>query len=190
MKIVFTDTFFNSLKKIRRDNTIPFRIYYFFKYDLPTFFKNIRLFRKALWKYRWYDSQFLLIFLRIGIEHMADKVEKRGHEVDETRLKKVAKMREASSILRNIEEDSYMELAEKQLGVEVDSTYLFEREEPEEVRENNRKIFERASKMEEEEWDKLFKILKGQTSKAYRDCKTLKDTNKVFDGTGLKTWWD
>jgi hypothetical protein len=47
---------------------------------------------------------------------MSDNVEKRGNEVDEPRLKKVAAMRRAIELIQNYNEDIYIDMAEKELG--------------------------------------------------------------------------
>jgi hypothetical protein len=69
----------------------------------------------------------------------------------------------------------------------------------EEEKVHNRKVFDRAHEIEEQEWDELFEILKGQDHKEY--CK-LSETqteeeqrkqdlwNEWFDGSGIRGWWD
>jgi hypothetical protein len=76
---------------------------------------------------------------------------------------------------------------------------LVDNESPEEKR-HNRKVYNRAREIEEQEWKELFTILQGQNHKEYnrlykkartegmRDDKDL--WNNWFNGTGLKGWWD
>jgi hypothetical protein len=68
-----------------------------------------------------------------------------------------------------------------------------------EERIHNRKVFDRAHEIEEQEWNELFKILKGQDYKEYRelyDAQTEEEKrerelwNEWFDGSGIKGWWD
>ena len=75
---------------------------------------------------------------------------------------------------------------------------LVEEDTPEE-RKHNKKVFDRVRQIEENEWDELFKILKGQDYKEYRKLvkldkkKEIKNDNlwdEWFDGSGLNGWWD
>jgi hypothetical protein len=63
---------------------------------------------------------------------------------------------------------------------------LIDKDTPEE-KEHNRKVFARAREIEQQEWDELFQILKGQD---YTTFDNNKDWNKQFDGSGIKGWWD
>jgi hypothetical protein len=46
---------------------------------------------------------------------MSDNIEKHGNEVDESRLKKVAAMRRVVELIKNYNEDNYIDMAEKEL---------------------------------------------------------------------------
>lgn len=202
MKIKFTDSFkllnkksYNMFYKIEY---ISYNIYSFFRYDLPRFCKNIWKFRKALYNHYWFDYHGMLMFMEIGLTDMANNIEKHGIEVDSSRLKKVAKMRRVVQLIKNYNE-SYIEMAEKELGELVmhdwefkptdDNPDLFElvdKETPEE-KDHNRKVFDRAREIEEQEWNELWEILKGQD---YTKFDKDKDFHKQFDGSGLRGWWD
>ena len=199
------------------------RIYYKLEstiMDTLNFFKNVWRFRKPLTHHTWWDNQTSLEFLQVSLTHMADNIEKYGIEIDESRLKKVNKMRRATELIQNYIESSYIEIAESELGElmlhdwdfeETGETIdnpmgekneklykLVDKDTPEE-RKHNKKVFERAREIEEQEWDELFKILKGQDYKEYRelyDAQTEKEKkerelwNEWFDGSGIKGWWD
>lgn len=147
------------------------------------FFKNIWMFRKPLYKFKWWHNDGLLHFMKIGISDMANGIETKGSEVNETRLIKIAKMRRAIQILSNHLDDSYIELAEKKCGELIhsefkfvplpDNSQLFTLEDnlTKEESTHNSKVFDRSHKLENDEWNELFEI--------------LKDTNN-----GLKSWWD
>lgn len=147
------------------------------------FFKNIWMFRKPLCEFKWWDNYTLLHFMKIGISDMANGIETKGSEVNETRMVKIAKMRRAIQILSNELDDSYIELAQKDCGELVHSEFKFvplpdnyelftlEDNLSEEESKHNSKVFEYSHKLENDEWNELFEI--------------LKDTN-----TGLKSWWD
>jgi len=199
MEINFTDTFSKSLKKLYWQNTWPYKTYSFFRYDLPRFFKNIWRFRKALYNHYWFDHHGVLTFMEIGLTDIADSIEKHGFEVDSSRLKKVAKMRRVVHLLKNYNEDLYIQMAEKELGELVihewefkevdDKPNLFElmdKNTPEE-KEHNSKVLARVRQIQEEEWAELWEILKGQD---YTKFDTEKDFYEQFDGSGLNGWWD
>jgi hypothetical protein len=63
---------------------------------------------------------------------------------------------------------------------------LVDKDTPEE-RAHNKKVFERSSEIEEQEWNELLSILKGQDTTKFD--KGL-DWYEQFDGSGLKNWWD
>ena len=199
MEIKFADTFGDSIKTLIRHNTWWYKTYELFRYDLPRFFKNIWKFRKALWNHYWFDHRGTLMFLETGLTHISDNVEKYGIEIDEPRLKKVVAMRRAIQLIQNYNNDSYIDMAEKELGNLVLHGWEFEpvpdnpeysqivdKDTPEE-KEHNSKVFARAREIEKQEWDELFTILKGQDyTKFDKDI----DWYKQFDGSGIKGWWD
>lgn len=207
MKVEFADSFSKSIKRLIRHNTWWYKTYSLFRYDLPRFFKNIWKFRKGLWNHYWFDHHGTLRFLEIGLTDMADRIEKDGMEVDSSRLKKVAKMRRAVELIKNYNEDNYIEMAEKELGEIVLHEWEFEDVEDkpgysrlvdndtEEEKEHNRKVFERAHEIEESEWNELFTILKGRPSPEFQmflDKSENKESawDNWFDGSDMRGWWD
>ena len=199
MDLKFADSFGDSIKRLIRHNTWWYKTYELFRYDLPRFFKNVWTFRKALWNHYWFDHHGTLMFLETGLTHISDTVEQYGNEVDESRLKKVEAMRRAIKLIKNYNEDNYIDMSEKELGKLVLHDWEFEEvpdnpgysqlidnDTPEE-KEHNKKVFDRAREIEEQEWDELFVILKGQDyTKFDKDI----DWDKQFDGSGLRGWWD
>ena len=199
MNLKFTDSFGDSIKRMIQHNTWWYKTYELFRYDLPRFFGNIWTFRKALWNHYWFDHHGTLMFLETGLTNISDTVEKYGMEIDETRLKKVTAMRRAVQLIKNYNEDNYIDTAEKELGELIMHDWEFEPAEEEEgyfqlidkdtpeEKEHNNKVFARAREIGEQEWNELFEILKGQdTSKFDKE----KDFNKQFDGSGIRSWWD
>lgn len=199
MDIKFADTFGDSVKRLILHNTWWYKTYKLFRYDLPRFFKNVWTFRKALWNHYWFDHHGTLMFLETGLTHISDTVEKYGHEVDESRLKKVDAMRRAIKLIQNYNNDSYIDMAETELGELVLHDWEFEpvpdnleyfqmvdKDTPEE-KKHNTKVYERAREIENQEWDELFVILKGQD---YTKFDEDIDWDKQFDGSGLRGWWD
>jgi len=169
------------------------------RYDLPRFFSNIWRFRKALWNHYWFDHHGTLMFLQTGIQHMADRVELDGLEVDVSRLKKVKQMRRLVELIKNYNEDLYIEKAEAELGPMVHWEWKYEPvadrpgyteliiEETEEDRDHNRALIKRAHEIEREEWDEISKIIRGQD---YSKFNEELEWNEQFDGTGIRGWWD
>ena len=199
MDLKFTDSFGDSIKRLIRHNTWWYKTYELFRYDLPRFFKNVWTFRKALWNHYWFDHHGTLKFLEIGLTNISDTVEKYGHEVDESRLKKVDAMRRAIELIKNYNEDNYIDMAEKELGELMIRDWEFEPvpnkpgysqlvdNDTDEEKKHNKKVFNRAREIEKQEWDELFVILKGQDyTKFDKDI----DWDKQFDGSGLRGWWD
>lgn len=199
MNITFTDSFAKSLKKLHWQNTWLYKTYSFFRYDLPRFFKNIWKFRKALYNHYWFDHHGTLMFMEIGLTDISNNIEKYGIEVDSSKFKKIEKMHRAIQLIKNYNEDSYIEMAEKELGELVmhdwefkptdDNPDLFElvdKDTPEE-KEHNRKVFDRAREIGEQEWSELWDIIKGQD---YSKFDKNKDFDNQFDGSGLRGWWD
>ena len=120
-------------------------------------------------------------------------------------------MKRAAELIRNYNEDNYIEMAEAELGEIVHHEWEFEdvpdtpgysrlvdKDTPEE-KEHNRKVFERAREIGEQEWKELWRILQGQDHREYKKISknlTLEEHNKRdpyyewFDGTDMRGWWD
>ena len=205
MEVKVSDSFWESLKTINKHDTWIYKVYSFFRYDVPRFIRNIILFRKALWSYRWWDHTFMLYFMETCLKDMAIKLEKHGHEVDVPRLKKVDKMLRAARIIDNIIDSNYIRMAEEQLGKEVvtkmnfndDGTLTFG--ETKQEAKDNKEIFALSHKLEEDEFKELWIIFQGQDPKHYKQFlkqytpeeQSKKDLwNEWFDGSGVRGWWD
>ena len=205
MEIKFADSFGDSLKTMIRHNTWWYKTYELFRYDIPRFIKNIWRFRRGLWRHHWFDHHGTLVFLEIGLTHIANRIEKDGIEVDESRLKKVSKMRRVVEIIKNYNDHNFVEMAEKELGelhlqgfssdnfVEDESFgegqkfYTYVSKLTEEEKNHNHKVYTRAREIEENEWIELCETLKGQD---YSKFSEKIDFDKQFDGSGIKSWWD
>lgn len=191
MKVVFADSFWKSLKKLQNHNTWWYKTYELFKYDIPNFLRNLRLFRKELWRFRSFDSVYSALFFKRGLELNGEYL-LHGNEIDEIRLKKVAMITRAVELLGHYTEDSYIDLAEKELGFEVNSDYLFreeEEEEPADVSEANKKIFALARKIEVEEWEEMWDLVKGRRPVEIKNKEEF-DDYYAQDGSGIRGWWD
>jgi hypothetical protein len=198
MKVKFADSFWQSLKDLNRHGTWWYKTYHLIRYNIPTFIKNVWKFRQELWEYTWWDYQFTMNFMRKGITDMAVNIERSGLEVESSKIKKVNKMIRAAMIMNNILEDKYLEMAEKQLGLEYSTDWDIDEEgkliftDTPKQRKANRKIFLLSNKIQEEEWKEMWEILKGQDHKEYqRLLKANKTTwDEWYDGSGMNHWWD
>jgi hypothetical protein len=202
MKTKFADTFFDSFKRMVNRQRWYWKTYDLFRYDLPNFFRNLWLFRKNLWNHTWYNGDgSILPWVKTAVDDMAWKIETRGHEVDESRMKKVAKMKRLSYLIDVCVNDSFIEEAEKELGIEMilhewefvpiegreDSYELLDKDTPEE-KEHNRKILERSHGIQKEYWEELCYIIKGPDYDAIRGSD--QDFYEALDGTDIRGWWD
>jgi hypothetical protein len=149
--------------------------------------------------------------MEVGLEEMGDNLEKYGLEVDVSRLKKVKSIKRAAELIRNYNQDLYIEMAEKELGKVILYDWEFEEVEDkpgysrlvdndtEDEKEHNRKVFKRAREIGDQEWKELWRILQGQDHEEYKKIsealteeeKRAQDHYyKWFDGSDLRGWWD
>jgi len=162
--------------------------------------KNFWTFRKVIWNFRWWDYSFTMDMLKVCLKEMSDNLETKGIEVDVPRLKKVAKMRRAIEIINNLRGIEHIEMAEKELGELLINPFEFKPSEshpdsfelvdnltPEE-KEHNNKIYTRVHEIEQEEWEELWEIFKGQDNSKYSPF--IEEWDDWFDGTGMRSWWD
>ena len=162
--------------------------------------KNFWTFSKVIWNFRWWDYSFTMDMLKVCLKEMSDNLETKGHEVDVPRLKKVAKMRRAIEIINNLRGIEHIEMAEKELGELLINPFEFKPSEshpdsfelvdnltPEE-KEHNNKIYTRVHEIEQEEWEELWEIFKGQDNSKYSPY--IEEWDDWFDGTGMRSWWD
>lgn len=198
MNITFADSFWKSLKTLSRHQTWWYKTYDFFRRGIPNFVKNVWFFRKELWNFRGWDYSYNLQLFARSLESTSDLLENYGNEVEKTRNKKVAKIKRAIYLLHRIRTEEYILEAEKELG-ELKNTDFFSREDTNEEREHNRKVFDRATELENMEYEELWQILKGQDKKEFDEIyKNLSDEEKKnfdhwenwYDGSGIKNWWD
>lgn len=198
MDITFADSFWKSLKTLSRHQTWWYKTYDFFRRGIPNFVKNIWFFRKQLWDFRAWDYSYNLQLFARSLEATSDLLENYGNEVEKTRNKKVQKIKRAIYLLHRIKTDDYISDAEKELG-ELKNTDFFSREDTNEERDHNRKVFARATELEEQECNELWEILKGQDKKdfnkiyenlSYEEKMKFDHWENWFDGSGIKNWWD
>ena len=167
---------------------------------LVQFIKNIWVFRKSLWNFRWWDYHYTMDMMKTCLQVMSDNFETKGIEIDGPRMKKVVKMRRAIEIMNNRNGVYYIDMAEKELGQLFEITVEFKDSETSpgsyelfdnlssEEKKHNKKVYARAEELEEEEWEELWNIFEGQDVSKYKPKK--QDWDDWFDGTGIRGWWD
>jgi hypothetical protein len=209
METKFGKTFFKSYGEMLNRQRWFWKTWDLFRYDIPRFFRNIWLFRKNLWNHTWYNGDSsVLPWVKTAVDDMAWRIEKYGHEVDESRLKKVAKMRRLSYLIEVCVKDAFVEEAEKQLGIdyiynkiefeeisensidnpEGEKLYIMKDTDTPEQKEHNQKILKRSHEIQKEYWDELFQIIKGPDYDAIRESD--EDFDELYDGSDLRAWWD
>ena len=198
MEIKFADSFFDSVKKLVNRERWWWKTWDLFRHDIPNFFRNFWHFKKALWKHQWYDYRYPLEMFKTSLE-MMEKGMHDGLEERSSRDKKIKKMQRAIWIMDNFIHDRFIDLAEKELGKEVmlsDWEFTPSEKHPgsfeliddaPEVVENNRIIFNRSTGIENEQWDELWDIMRGQDVKEF---KKGEDWDAWYDGSCLMRWWD
>lgn len=210
METNFAPTFFDSVKRMVNRQRWYWKTWDFLRYDVPRFFRNLWIFRKDLYNYRWYSGQnAVLPFMKTALTDMAARIDERGMEVEYSKSKKVDKMLRATYLMERFIEDDFLEFAEKELGEVICHGFDFEPvpdkpgysrmidKETDEEKEHNSKVFTRAREIEEQMWAELWITLKGQEhsdfDKIKGDTKRKKQDelyNNWFDGSGLRGWWD
>lgn len=192
MKVEFKNSFFESVEKLVWYDTNLWKVWSAIRYDIPLFFKNVWRFRKELYNHQWWDYRYTLEMMYRSLSIMVVKLEKDGIEEDVSRMKKVAKIKRALELLKHKLDDDYVERAEAEFGEIQSGPFEFEKMEDgnyqlvdliietASVRKHNRKVFKRASDIEEKEWKELWDIFKGKKFTTWDD----------FDGSDLRGWWD
>ena len=198
MEVKFADSFWESLDRMVKRERWYWKTWDFLRYDITKGVKNIIFFWKVIWNFRPWDHTYNLRILSKSLEPLRDSIIK-GREVDVPRLKKVAKIERAIEILNNITEDKYTDIAEAQLGYEVISDFIFRDNEPEEIKEANRKIYDLSREIEDKEWKELWVIFQGQEHSHYvmlLDKMTPEERKEDdvwgnwYDGSGMGHWWN
>ena len=202
MEVKFKNTFFESFKRMINRERWHWKLWDLFRYDIPRFFRNLWLFRKNLWNHTWYNGDSsVLPWVKTAVDDMAWRIEKYGHEVDESRMKKVAKMRRLSYLIDVCVKDEFIEEAEKELGFKYvyypfefeevlgnDKVYTLKQNETPEDKENNSKLLNRSHEIQKEYWEELCAIIKGPDYDEMRVSQ--EDWDKLYDGSDLRAWWD
>lgn len=182
------------------------KVYNFFRYDLYRGISNLFRFLKPVWNYRSWDYHYTLVLFKSGLKHLYNNFEKYSMEIDKTRLLKVEKMKRALFLLNVINNDLFLNEAEKILNIK----YTFGKIETipnkkegmydvltldsgltKEQIKNNHMLLNKTNKLEDEYWKELWDIIKGNGYFYYSYQNNKEKQNKIeFDGTDIRGWWD
>lgn len=211
MEVKFKDTFFESFKKMIERERWYWKTWDFLRYDMPRFFRNIWIFRKALYNHRWWSGHHsVFYFMEASISDIVKNVDERGNEIRESSEKKILKMRRTVEILEHFRKEDFIDLAETDLGIKLihrdwefedsgegDGSVKLVDNETEDEKNHNKKIFDRSREIEEGMFNELWEILKGQDySKFEKSPKEMGHDESYnhwlnqFDGSGIRGWWD
>jgi len=200
MKVKFADSFFESLDRMVARERWYWKTWDWIRYDFPKGVYNIYYFWRVIWNFRPWDSSYQFSFIQRGLPRLREAMAN-GYEIELSLNKKLEKVDIMIEILNRMEEDNYIAYAEKALGRSVDISYgIFgsKEEEPIEVTEANREIFDLSTKLEEDDWNEFIYLIKGQDMKDYKELHDkLSEEEKQdhdhyytwFDGSGIKSWW-
>jgi len=187
--------------------------------DYRQYRSNIKRFRPFLERWYPWDWESQVKLFAFGLEQLANSIEN-GNEIDISRLKKYAAIRELIGLLLR---DYEGELNDKYFSHDDDGviTHITQYddgsvgmnvidEESKKIRENNVKQYSlEYKKTREEIFNRIFELVKGQDcdavwEQARKDIgKKKKDETEqeyhqrheqryyeLFDGTGIEGWWD
>jgi len=134
-----------------------------------------------------------MLFIRDGLNHSIPLFEERGNEIESSKKLKIYKMRRLKWLLDNMEDHNYTEQAEKELGKLFHEPMIFKQIEdmpdyyemvsnlnPEQELHNGN-VYDLSRKLEEQQWNEIMEILKGNT---------ILNWERDFNGNGIKNWWN
>lgn len=155
-------------------------------YDIPRFFNNLWYFRKLIWEYRDWDYHYVLLGLEYTLIPLEKRLRLKGNEIFINRNKKIKKIQRAIEILKNINDDLYLDIAQSELGEITYSDKLFDDDSLTDKERNlNNRVYIISRNLQEQEWEELFTILKGK-----KTHEGIKDYDEWYDGSCLMYWWD
>lgn len=140
--------------------------YYTIKWSIINFFKYFKIVSQM----RPWDYQYVLRMMEFQLKDLCNNLEKYGLEIEEDRLPKIEKMKRAIELLYNNIDDNYADrCGYKNDAVEIVFEDVKGTDDFKEVKMvknpgfenyNEDEVFEKSRKLEEEEWNELFDILK------------------------------
>lgn len=189
MKEINKKSIFNTMRKLIYKDTFFYKVWVFITSGGFRFIRNTWNFRKELYEYQKWDWLYQISLLRRGLELQSKYFETHGYDDDKIKYKKISKINRAVYILKCHEEDSFIELAEAELGYKYKEEYyhLNENKLTYEDKERNAAINKKSFEIEDILWVELLEIFDGQD---LSQIKSEHDLNKIFNGSGIKGWFN
>lgn len=138
--------------------------------DIPYGTKNLIRFFKLVWVHRDWDYDYILTMQKFQLELLLKGIKKYANEVDETRIPKEKDMERCIEILNNLIDDNYAKRCGYKYtgkvvfipikGTELSEYSLFGGQSQEELHD----IFQKSYKLQEEETEELYNLLKKSQS--------------------------
>ena len=204
------------------------KVAHFFKYriewrtrdwwlDTKWYFSNLRTFRPILKVWRSFDYHYQVDLFKFGIKQLAEAMEYYGHEVSESRHKKIEAMNE---LIKEIERDYEQELKDKmdyghlhsatKVVKYSDGSVSFDYDESEEEKQRTEQFYKALAEERKKHYNKIFRLIigqddeyiKGEVEKRMAEMpeekkKSMSESelyqqvyNEVWDGSGIEGWWD
>jgi len=168
MEVAFADTFLPSLKNlVNSENPWHWRYYRSKWYDLKWIIWAKLKYRKIVREMTPWDYGSVLKMLKFQIEVLSHYIEHKGYEVPEDRLPKVKNMKRFIELANGKIEDDYTSRCGYKDGGKGFLGMLNDEELSEEdkkIEKHNTKVFKKAQKLEEKEWEEMFNLLKEMRS--------------------------
>jgi hypothetical protein len=150
-----------------------------FYYDVKNGVPNLFRYFKAVWQMRSWDYIYTLRMLQFNLKELSQTIAD-GNVIQEHKDIKVKDIQRCIELIENMNEDNYTDRCGKLS--ERDDNDLFKTNEKghwvdsrtEEEQKHDSKIYADAHKLENEEWDELWNIIKG-----------IDDNRR-----GMLSWWD
>lgn len=186
-------------------------------YDIKWYFRNLRRFQPILKEWRSFSYQYQVDLFKFGIKQLAEALDYYGHEVEESRNKRVKAMRE---LIKEIERDYEEELREKmkynfhdrkeKVIKYADGSVSFESFPTEEEKKRTEEYYKSLAQERINHYNRIFHLILGQEEEAIAkeveariaamsedEKKAMPESelyrkvyNEVWDGSGIEGWWD
>lgn len=136
-------------------------------YDIKWTIINLFSYYKIVSKMRPWDYMYITEMMEFQLKLLHNSI-KNGYEIDETRIIKENNIKRVLELLRNLHDCNYYErcgyirnaMIYKLSKCDDDSTIVTTEHNPEYPDYDENDVFDKASKLETDEWNEIFDILK------------------------------
>ncbi len=166
MKVVVTDTFIKSFKKMIATESQWWTFWYWRGkyYDVKRAIKNLWIYFPIVIKMVPWDYTTIIRMMKFQTKILCNNIEKYSLEIDEDRFPKIEKMKRFIELAENHLEDNYYERCgweySKFWAEKDNDSFKIVDDQSKEQKENNIKAMKKGGELEEKEWNEMFEILK------------------------------